>query len=390
MLTGKLGSGKSLNAVARMQKYLNEDKMVATNIDLHLPFLINPKSKNARVLRLPDKPNVQDLQMLPRPYHGEYDEEKSGLLVLDECGTWFNTREYRDKERAPLIDHILHIRKKGWDVIFIVQHIEMIDKQIREGVGEHIIYCSRSDRMGIPIISFLFKLVGMDIRMPKIHVATVRYGSGQNAPVVDRWIKSGTELYKAYDTSQVFGLNKCGLHSLLPPYSYYGSQIDEKRLLKAKLYNTSFRIIEKTAKAKPLFFLIGALLSFVAIHVFTDNKAQATTNESKLTKLKEEPGTKEKLLDQDEETPFKGWHISASVKKTNGFLYVFTDAQDNYIYSDEGISYNVKYRSPCHAQIIEDNNIVDIYCQRMNKAQGGERPAPFEMSENESTINEQT
>ncbi len=50
---------------------------------------------------------------------------KKQLVVLDECGTWLNTREWQDKSRQNLIDWMLHSRKKGWDIILIVQDLAL-------------------------------------------------------------------------------------------------------------------------------------------------------------------------------------------------------------------------------------------------------------------------
>ncbi len=36
VITGKLGGGKSIASVSKVRDYLNEDRIVATNIDLKL------------------------------------------------------------------------------------------------------------------------------------------------------------------------------------------------------------------------------------------------------------------------------------------------------------------------------------------------------------------
>lgn len=43
---GKLGSGKTLAGIHRIQEALNQGRRVATNIDLRLEKLINPWAKN--------------------------------------------------------------------------------------------------------------------------------------------------------------------------------------------------------------------------------------------------------------------------------------------------------------------------------------------------------
>ncbi len=106
-----------------------------------------------------------------------YDEKLNGLLVLDECGTWLNTRSWNDKSRQPVLDWFLHARKLGWDIIFLVQNISLVDKQAREALAEHVVYCRRLDRFAIPLIGSLLSIIfGAKISAPKIHLGIVKYG----------------------------------------------------------------------------------------------------------------------------------------------------------------------------------------------------------------------
>lgn len=45
------------------------------------------------MIRLPDKPSLNDLLAIGVG-NTSYDESRNGLLVLDECGTWFNSRSW--------------------------------------------------------------------------------------------------------------------------------------------------------------------------------------------------------------------------------------------------------------------------------------------------------
>lgn len=68
-----------------------------------------------RIIRMPDKPTVSDLNAIGNA-NPTYDEELNGLLVRDECGTWFNARGWQDMSRAPVLEWFLHARKLGWNV----------------------------------------------------------------------------------------------------------------------------------------------------------------------------------------------------------------------------------------------------------------------------------
>lgn len=197
LVTGKLGSGKSLACVGRIRDVLRQRRQVATNLDIYLEKLM-PASSRASLIRLPDKPSVADLDALG-PGQDGVEEERNGVIVLDECAAWLNARSWGDKTRQGVIDWLIHSRKRGWDVYFIAQHLDQVDKQIRTALVEFLVVCRRWDRLAIPLLT---SLVG--VRPPKVHMAIVKYGTERESLIVDRWWYRGHDLYAAYDTRQVF------------------------------------------------------------------------------------------------------------------------------------------------------------------------------------------
>jgi hypothetical protein len=222
-VTGKLGSGKSLAAIHRIKEYLIKGSKVATNLDLNLHKLLGEQSKKCCVFRVPDQPTVEDFHAIGKG-NESYDESKNGLLVLDECGTWFNSRNWNDSTRKAVIDWLLHARKLGWDIIFIVQDISIVDKQARLALCEHLVICRRADKFfRIPFLETLFKITTFKMPKPQMHVAVVKYGDTPTAPFVDRWWYRGTDLYEAYDTKQIFSQNYSdSVYSFLPPWLTHG------------------------------------------------------------------------------------------------------------------------------------------------------------------------
>ncbi len=207
--TGKLGSGKTLMAIERIDDALRRGVRVASNIDLNLIHLLADDNVHSRVARVPDKPSASDLNNLGLGYVGDYDEKKAGLLVLDELGTWLNSRSWNDKARRPFIDWCIHARKYRWDLIFIVQDVSMVDAQIRSALCEFLVRCRRTDRMKIPMTN---------LSPPKVHVAGVYYGddSASEKNRVETIMYRGTKLFAAYDTEQCFVDDyPHGTHSLL-------------------------------------------------------------------------------------------------------------------------------------------------------------------------------
>lgn len=203
VVQGKKGNGKGIIAVAMIEDYLRQGRPVATNLNMFLEHLL-PTSSKTTLMRIPDQPTYQDMLNIGDVFTNGGDETKNGLLVLDECASWLNARDYSDPERKKLLDWFVHSRKHGWDVVYVIQSINMLDKQFRDGFAEHLITVVRLDRLGVPFIGALVKLFGFALRFPQIHVGIVRYGTAANSPIVDRMIRRGKRLWKAYDTLQKF------------------------------------------------------------------------------------------------------------------------------------------------------------------------------------------
>lgn len=233
VLQGKKGNGKGIIGLKMIEDYLVAGRPVATNLNLFLEHLLPLESKTF-VYRLPDQPSVFDMEVLGEIKTGG-DESKNGLIVLDECASWLNSREYKDKERQKLLDWFLHSRKKGWDVVYIIQNINMLDKQFRDGFAEHLINVQRLDRLPIPFIGPLIRLMGFAARMPRIHVGTVRYGTSPQAPVVERIYARGKRFWKAYDTLQKFTPHNeyQGVACQLPAWHVAGRYMTRWQMYKA-------------------------------------------------------------------------------------------------------------------------------------------------------------
>ncbi len=162
IVTGKLGNGKSLYAIAHAWTYYVQGRRVVANFPIDFTGRKHANTDKFYTEVIPDLPNSTHLKNLGR---GGASERESGLIIIDEAARWLNSRDWGDKDRKQLIDWLLHSRKLGWDVVLIVQTHEMLDKQVRSGLMEHHTVCRRMDRI---------KLLG--IKMPHIHLASTYYG----------------------------------------------------------------------------------------------------------------------------------------------------------------------------------------------------------------------
>jgi hypothetical protein len=227
IITGTLGAGKTLVSVGMAKEYLDAGLPVATNLDLNLSALLPRLDKSARVIRLPDKPTIRDLEILGASAT-DRNPKNFGLLLLDELGTWFNSRAHRDDDRQQVINWLLHSRKLQWNLLLIVQNIELIDKQARLTLNELHGHCMRTDRIPLPLIGWLFRLfTGSALKLPQVHMCNIFYGEGHGKIKVQSKFYRGKDLYNAYDTNQIFRDDyEHGTYCLLPPgYRSYKSAV---------------------------------------------------------------------------------------------------------------------------------------------------------------------
>lgn len=242
-ITGKLGSGKGKGAMKLLRDYLRAGKRVATNCDVFLEHMM-PGQSRISMVRMPDKPEVSDLYAIgsgnrfvefepivksrdqafeyippsPKLLPG-FDEAHNGALFLDECASWLNTRDFQAKGRSGILEWCIHARKYGWDVYFICQNIDQIDKQLRQALFEYVVRMNRLDRMKIPFVSAGIQLLTAGYSngsMPRLHIGVVRLGTSPDGIVADRWHFRGDDLNNAYNTTQVFSDSyPHGIHSVL-------------------------------------------------------------------------------------------------------------------------------------------------------------------------------
>ena len=184
---GKLGTGKTKFAVWQAVRYLSAGRLVASNVDLELDRLPVRGQVRKSYVRVPDKPTAADLVAIGSG-NSSYDEDRNGLLILDELGSWLNARAFQDSGRAAVLDWLIHSRKYGFDVYLIVQDSLMIDKQVREALIEYRVRTMRGDKVRIPLVGGLLNdLFGGRVGyFPKLHFAVSRLGSGCESVVAER------------------------------------------------------------------------------------------------------------------------------------------------------------------------------------------------------------
>jgi len=232
-LTGKKGTGKSKHAVILIRdRYLRQKKRVATNLDLNLKAMFGVQSK-FHYVRIPDKPSSFDLLAAGHGNPDSYDEDLNGALVLDEMGTWLNTRTFGDKDRAAVLDYFAHARKHGYDTWYIMQNVVQVDKQLRESFIEQTVRHTSFAKVKIPFVGWILGALFGDraAYFPRFHRAVYRLGVNPQDLVTNSAMFTGKDVEPCYDTRQVFmDSYPHGTHTVLSPWHIEGRFLPQPSL----------------------------------------------------------------------------------------------------------------------------------------------------------------
>lgn len=383
-VTGKLGNGKSLVCVGRIRDAFRKGLRVATNLDINLLPMTSKHTRNIDLIRIPDKPKIEDLDAIGKGYSGDYDEDKFGLLVLDECGTWFNSRNWQDKDRKAVNDWFLHARKLGWHVYIIIQDISILDSQARDAIAELLVTCRRLDKLRVPFIAPIFKMItGINLTFPRIHRGKVTYADGL---LSDVWTYRGNDLFACYDTRQTFLQSyPHGTHSILTPWHTHGRysvpMTKENIMRITKIHWKRFK--------SPIAMAVGALLGICIAMLFHTEQIEKNIVRYNLQKSIEENKNNPKPVSEPqnkttspastpapekEKLPTASEKIASFIAKlriigtfniNESTRYTFSAGeQDKYFTSSDiaGMGFAIKPLSDCMAELTIDGQASVVRC----------------------------
>jgi hypothetical protein len=184
-VTGAPGSGKSYYCTRKIADSLDAGKYVATNVTMVRDWERQLASRNQLSRLIPGRvegkasryaershytDSLAELMGVglgcqvcgdrPDPDHGGHClsghrlAEGRGVAVIDEAHEWLNNRTWDAEDRGDFVRWFSLHRKLGWDTYLITQHIDSIDKQIRDRVEFHIVLrnIKRMKFAGIPLV----------------------------------------------------------------------------------------------------------------------------------------------------------------------------------------------------------------------------------------------
>jgi len=180
-ITGTPGSGKTYTCVKTIVDDLCKGRVVVTNVKLVDDWayqVVNsgwrrvlPRSaKEARARELERYyrfvESMEELLLVWVDRPAKYARSSEGLcegwwtVVLDEAHQWLNNRQWKDDNRQIYGSWFAEHRKVGADVFLLSQHMDAIDKQVRDRV-EYKVTLKNLRRVriaGIPLVPFNYFL----------------------------------------------------------------------------------------------------------------------------------------------------------------------------------------------------------------------------------------
>jgi len=254
----------------------------------------------------------------------------------------------------------------GWDLYIIIQHLDGLDKQIRDFFGEHVVYCSNLGRIRIPFIGWLLQMVGFKAALPKAHKATCKYGQSPTDPVTWRkWFK-GADLFDAYDTRQKFNPeDSSGVRSMLSPWHVKGRNVNPWDELKQYFTHIWERYLNVKLGRLPVFFC-AACLGGWAVASYSDRPQLI---DPRLALIGAKPAVEQIEIKQEPENklplvnPWESAYINSSFVdlKNDKYIFWFKDAAGEPLRPES--SWHVKGITRCLALIQADDVKYRIRCR---------------------------
>lgn len=205
-ITGPLGSGKSLVAVANIYKQFKIGScFVCSNIQLNIPLI----SKELGVDISPFYMFIDlfkddfDFTKLPQGSLRGRTQKKRVLVVLDEIAEFFD--QYQSA-KSRLLNNFLswlrHSSKQGQDVLIICQNPQFVQKSLRLLIHRWV-FCANLSQYKLPIVQFPL--------LPNFSVTKItdKYGSSVRGGT---WIYYQPKWGRYYDTAQIISKTLDGDH----------------------------------------------------------------------------------------------------------------------------------------------------------------------------------
>ncbi len=200
LYSGTPGSGKSLHIAEKIYNRIKHGHATICNF----PVKVNYKKFKAKrfynAFTYVDNSELTVAFLVnysKQYFKGRTPKEGQILLVIDEAGILFNSRDYSHKDRSDWCKFFSQHRKLGYDVVLIAQFDRMLDRQVRAQIEYEIIHRKVSN-FGIPGIIMSVLFVG------KLFVAVKLWYPMGREKVGSEFFSAHKKYYNIYDTFATF------------------------------------------------------------------------------------------------------------------------------------------------------------------------------------------
>lgn len=193
LYSGTPGSGKSLKATYKIIQWLRFKKNVIANFPIDLDYFKGGKI-GSFTYRENNELTVDYLVDYAKQHHKRSNKAQT-LIVIDECGSIFNCRQWENKDRQKWINFFSTHRHLNYDVILISQSDRLIDRQIRAFVETEFKHRAlKNYKLFGQILSLIFG--GLFV--------SVEYWYGPNLKCGSEFFLLNRKKARVYDTMKMF------------------------------------------------------------------------------------------------------------------------------------------------------------------------------------------
>jgi len=197
LYSGTPGSGKSLHLAREVSKHLiTYKKAVIANFPINMEHVTKKgKKKCAEFVYLKNKDlTVQYLVKYAKENHTAGKEGQT-LLVIDEAGIMFNSRDYGSSSRMHWIEFLMTHRHYGFNIILVAQNDRLIDRQIRAFIEYDVKHRKANN----------FKTIGLLLSLFQIPLfVAIRYWYGMRERCDSEFFRYRKRDSMLYDTMMLF------------------------------------------------------------------------------------------------------------------------------------------------------------------------------------------
>jgi len=194
IIVGRLGGGKTCNAVARLVKYLAQGGIVVTNISLNWEAVCAYCRKRwGSVLDEKQLIAIADEDV----FHHEIPRGKPGsptLVCVDEAHLWFDQFGHSEKGRRELMAFLSQSRHVDVDVLLISQSELNMDRSFLRLV-QYVWRYRDMQRLKMPVLGIYF---------PLPYFMAFQYDYDGKTLLDRKWIRKDGDIFRLYNTRELY------------------------------------------------------------------------------------------------------------------------------------------------------------------------------------------